>query len=724
MVKKHALLIQSKNNNIIQKSSSGGMFAELAKYVLSIGGIVFGCTMERIENGFDIKHIFIKNENELYKLQGSKYVQSRLNNTIKEAKDFLDSGRLVLFSGTPCQIAGLNAYLKQDYDNLITVDLSCTGTPSLEIFNEYIKILESKYKQKVINFEFRNKEKMGWACGNALITLENGKQKLLYNNISSYLNLFINKKLQKVSCQNCKFSGLERISDITVADAWGVDIEYPEILKSKFIQHKGISLVLINSKRGKDILEKLENNVIIHQVNIHKLQKYNNPLNEIKEQINYTIYLKEFEKFGYEGIERLYREKLGKRYYYNILKNHTPNFIKKIIKKLISKKKKIDCILYTMIGCPNYGSLLTAYALQKTINDFGYTTKHLYWRFFYGYNKNFIKKYLPLTAKCSSFDDFNKINKECNIFILGSDNLINLKDGNIYGVSQALLNFTENNKKRLMISGSIGAWDGSTKDKNEHDYIRYLLNRFDYVSTREKAGKEILEQVFNIQADWINDPVFYLEKQDYIDLTKDVKERYSDKIMKYVLYPNKNTDEIIDYYKQKLGLETVTFSANDNVKCYSKYKNKTVGHWLSALINSKIIITDSYHCVAFSLIFNKPFVCLKNSHSTVRFTSLFSQLGINIPLIESINDLKNFDLMYDKTKVNNEIDKIRNFAILKIHEKLSEQKQDIQINLAMQNYNREFMKNNIAWYKRNSFLYFNFVVPFIFIKMIISGYKK
>lgn len=135
----NAYVIQSKDKKLIQNSSSGGMFAELAKYTLLQGGIVFGCAMEKNEEGFDVKHIYIEDEKDLYKLQGSKYVQSNMGNTIKEAKEFLDIGRLVLFSGTPCQIAGLKAFLKKDYNNLVTVDLSCEGTPSLNIFNDYIK---------------------------------------------------------------------------------------------------------------------------------------------------------------------------------------------------------------------------------------------------------------------------------------------------------------------------------------------------------------------------------------------------------------------------------------------------------------------------------------------------------------------------------------------------------------------------------------------------------
>lgn len=704
-------IIQSKNNDLIKKSSSGGMFAELAKFVLSQNGVVFGCSMERVEDGFDVKHIYIENEKDLYKLQGSKYVQSRIGNTIKEAKEFLDKGRFVLYSGTPCQIAGLKAYLKQDYANLLTVDLSCTGTPSLEIFNSFIKFLEKKFGQKIIKFEFRNKECMGWSCGNALITFENGKQKILYNNVTSYLYLFINKKLQNRSCQECKYTGLERISDITVADAWGVEKEYPELLKSKFDKNRGISLVIANNKKAYSLLNKIQNNLIIKEININKMVKYNNPLNKITQNKEDLTFLNAYKNDKYYGIEKLFRKNLGKKYYYYILKNHTPRFIKNIIK--LFKPKQEDFLLMTLYWLSNYGSLLTAYALYKTLVNFGYKGRLIHYGNFRGYGKVFIKKHLPLTKRCLKQNDFSKLNNITSRFILGSDNLINLDTNPLLFVAQCLFNFTMNDKKRLMISGSIGAWDGSTQDKQEHNYIKYLLNRFDYISTREEHGKQVFEKEYDIQADWVNDPVFYLQKDDFVELTRNIKEDYSNKIMQYVLYPTSETKKIVEYTKKNMGLDTIKFDGNDNVKYFSNSKNKSVENWLKAILESKLVITDSFHCVAFCLIFNKDFVCIKNTHATVRFLSLFKRLGIQIPLIETVKDLQSADLSYNKDVVNKSLNDIREFALAKIQEYLLKPNKITIPNLAMEEYNRAFIKNNEVWYKKNRLFYFGIIVPFV-----------
>ncbi len=717
-------IVQSKNYDINQKSSSGGMFAELARYVLSHGGVVFGCSMERSQEGFDVKHIYIETEKDLYKLQGSKYVQSRLGNSIKKAKEFLDNERLVLFSGTPCQIAGLKAYLKQDYENLLTVDLSCTGTPSLEIFNDYIKFLEKKYKQKIVNFDFRNKEKFGWSCGNALITFEDGKQKIIYNNTSSYLNLFITKQLQKPSCQNCKYSGLDRVADVTVADAWGIENEYPKLLKNKFNKNKGISLVLINTPKGFEFIRKNSNNIISEEVNVNKFTKYNNPLTGENKNIQ-TKYIEKYKNNGYESLDKLFKKDLGYKFYFNKIKNHTPHIIKNIIKKLIRRTEKTDCLLYTFFENPNYGSLLTAYALQKAIENSGYTNKLIQFRGLCTFNKPFVKKYLKTTKPCRTFDLLQKLNDYTNTFVLGSDNLIDMVGNDFKWSALALLNFTLPSKKRLMFSCTLGDWDGMTKNQTEYNYMKYLIDRFDYISTREEHSKQIFENIFYYKADWINDPVFYLDKQDYINLAKDVKNDYSNLIMQYILYPDENKRKIVEHYKKETGLETVKFDGNENIKNFSQHKNLSVENWLSAILNSKFIITDSFHCVAFSLIFNRPFVCIKNTHNTVRFKSLFKRLGIEIPLIESVEDIKIADFSYDKELVNNKLNDIRAFALARIEQVLLAPKKEHTENMEMEKYNKEFMKKYTPWYKKNKLFYYSFIVPFVIpIKKMMADIKN
>ncbi len=720
----YTYIIQAKDKDFLAQSSSGGMFATIAKYVISRNGVVFGCSMERVKDGFDVKHIYVEDEKDLHKLQGSKYVQSELGYSYKHVQKFLNENRLVLFSGTPCQIAGLNVFLKNvEYENLLTIDLSCTGTPSKEIFNEYVKFLENKYKLKITNFEFRNKSRLGWSCGNALITFENGKQEILYNNNSSYLNLFINKKIQPIRCQNCKYVGLERVSDITVADAWGLEYEYPDLLKHKFYQNKGVSLVLLNSNKGRLWFKSIQRELIFEDIAIKRLIKYNSPLvKSLEAQVDNT-YLDEYARNGYIGIEHLFKKTLGKKYYYNILKNKLPIFIKKIIKLFIKKSKKTDCLLMTLYCLNNYGSLLTAYALQKTINDLGYSSKLIHYGNIYGFSYAFIKKYFSLTAHCINVKDFIKLNKLSDCFILGSDNLINLMTNSFEVITQNLFNYTYPNKKRIMISGSIGSWDGTTQDPKEHDYLKYLLDRFDYLSTREEHGKQVFKDIFHCDADWINDPVFYLTKSDYIGLIKDVKEDYSNKIMQYILYPTKKTQAIVNYFQKKENKEVVKFDGNENAKIFINNKRNSVENWLAAIIHSDLIITDSFHCIAFSLIFNKPFVCIKNTHAPIRFFSLFGKLGINVPLIENIDELDSINLNYDKNLVNKSLLDIRKFALERIENALLQEKDNVSYDMSketeFQKINQKYLNKTDLWYKKNKLFYFGIIKPFVipFIKL-------
>lgn len=723
-----AFIAQSMCKEVLSKSSSGGMFAELAKYILSKQGVVFGCAMKRVQQGFDVKHIYIDNEDDLYKLQGSKYVQSSLGDSIKKVRFFLEQERLVLFSGTPCQIAGLKLFLKKDYKNLLTVDISCEGTPSLKMFNDYIQYLE-KYviKHKIVDLKFRPKEKCGWTCNVVVVVYEDGyslKEKVLYTNLSSFFSCFFNGDNLQERCFNCKYTGLKRNSDITIADAWGVEKEYPEYLISDMQKTNGISLVLINSAKGKEFFNKINKNIIFKKIEASRLAKYNHPLRHPSiEKPERKYYMEAYQKGGYIALEKMFRKKMGKKYYYNIVKNHTPKFIKEIIKKFFPMK--IDCLLMTMYNNPNYGSLLTSFALYKTLSNLGYKVKLIHYGNISLFCKKFMKKYLPLTYMCINSRDFFNLNKLSNTFVLGSDNLMNLNTLPIELFSQNLLNFTTEDKKRLIISGSIGDWQGYANNKTEQNYIKYLLNRFDYISMREDIGTKMLNDIFDIKADWINDPVFYINKQEYIDLTRGVKQDYSNNIMSYILYPTCETDSIVNYYQKQTKCNVVKFDGNKNAKNIFLTNKMSVENWLSAIINSKLVITDSFHCVAFCLMFNKDFVCIKNCHAVVRFTSLFRRLGIQIPLIETVDDLTDNILTYNKAQVNVVLEDIKAFALERIRQEMFATKKNIISNKEMEIYNQEFIKNNTTWYRKNKLFYYVVIRTIIFpLKMFLNDLKR
>lgn len=650
--------MQSKNWELSQNSSSGGIFAQLANYILDQNGIVFGCALEKNEKEFIAKHIWIDDKNDLYKLQGSKYVQSNIGNTYKETENFLKEGRKVLFSGTPCQIAALKTYLKKDYENLLCVDLSCEGVPNIQIFNDYIAFLQSKIKHPVVDFKFRYKKDHAWNTARVVVVVGNERRKIIIpTNKSSYFSLFINCNILRECCYNCKYTGVERVSDITIADAWGIGIEYPNI-KEKFDIAKGMSLVLTNTEKGKNVLSEIKETIKTFPIDIEKLKQYNHPLRHpsiISNEREY--YLEAYKNEGYASLDKKYLINSG---------------IKKLsiidkIKKHFTNKEKVDCLLMTMYANKNYGSILVTYSLYKILQNFGLSVKIINDSLLKGFNLNFYSKYCKLTDKIYSKDDYKDLNKITSTFILGSDNLLNYTTDSFKYITKNLFNFSDFNKKRIIIAGSIGDWNGKFKKLGEKTYFKSLLKRFSYISTRENHGKEIFENVFNTYTDWINDPVMFLSKEEYLCLLPKIQKDYSDSILQYIVYPTKETDKIVDYFKTKLNSKSITFQINEKVKDSSLFdSNVSVENWLNMIVNSKLIITDSFHCTVFALMFNRPVICIKNNHGMSRFESLFTALGITLPLLEGVDNIENINFDYDKEKVNSAFEKIRNNGIEKI----------------------------------------------------------
>ena len=245
----------NKKISVREKSSSGGVFSAFAEQILSAKGVVFGAAWN---SKMELEHRYIEDSSDLDSIRRSKYVQSNTKNSFIEVEKFLKEGRKVLYCGSPCQIAGLKSFLAKDYDNLILVDFLCQGVPSQELFKSYIKEVEIKYGSRVIDANFRTKEK-GWRYGLLLLLLllENGKEvrRTLDNN--EYYNSFIREFFCRPSCYSCNFKKQKQgyYSDITIADFWriGNKIPLPKVVEQNYT--KGISAILINTDKGKTFLD-------------------------------------------------------------------------------------------------------------------------------------------------------------------------------------------------------------------------------------------------------------------------------------------------------------------------------------------------------------------------------------------------------------------------------------------------------------------------------------
>ena len=230
-------------------SSSGGAFSAFARKILDNGGIVFGAAFDE---KLRCHHIKVDKLEELPPLRGSKYVQSELDGVFLEVKDCLKNGQQVLFTGTPCQIAGLYAYLHKDYDNLLTLDLACHGTPSNAVFQSYLSKLRTLKKCKISSFEFRRRN--GWGIAPSIS--DRGKLIPIFDIENVYMCAFEKAALFRQSCYICPFAKLPRVGDCSIADFWGIG-RHGKPFKHNVL--RGVSLVLVNNARGMDAIMKLEN---------------------------------------------------------------------------------------------------------------------------------------------------------------------------------------------------------------------------------------------------------------------------------------------------------------------------------------------------------------------------------------------------------------------------------------------------------------------------------
>ena len=238
------------DDNTISRCSSGGIFPELAKWFLDKGGKVYGAYLDENHKLF---HIGIDKKSDLIKLQGSKYLQSDIKQTYQECKDELNKNRIVLYTGTPCQIQGLKRFLGKEFDNLYTLDVVCHGVPSPSVFEAYVKFLEKKHCAKLVDINFRDKKRNGWSI-TLRYTMEfsSGKRKDYYliSKLSEYFMAFLSGAISRESCYQCPFSSLERPGDITLGDFWGYQATRPELRHDA-----GLSLLLVNSQKGHHLIE-------------------------------------------------------------------------------------------------------------------------------------------------------------------------------------------------------------------------------------------------------------------------------------------------------------------------------------------------------------------------------------------------------------------------------------------------------------------------------------
>lgn len=284
------------------QSSSGGIANVISQWIIKNGGVVYGCALENSEELLVPRHIRVQKEKDLRKLQGSKYVQSDIGETYIQAKKDLKNGLLVLFTGTPCQIAGLYSYLRHSYDNLFTIDVICHGVPSKQLFQDSVKKFEKENRGKVKSLLFRDKSNFP-ALNQKIIY--NQKINVRYYTDSTYYTCFLRGDIYRDCCYSCPYAKQQRVGDISLGDFWGIEKTNPEEIRQNggpIDPKQGVSCVLVNSDQGELLFEKVKNNLYLFNSDIESISLNNHQLNHPSNEPSCRGHiLQQYEKHGYDG---------------------------------------------------------------------------------------------------------------------------------------------------------------------------------------------------------------------------------------------------------------------------------------------------------------------------------------------------------------------------------------------------------------------------------------
>lgn len=594
------------NDKIRLKSASGGLFSLFAEEILNSGGYVCGAAFD---NNWYVEHKITDNVNDLEKLRVSKYLQSNTKEVYKEIGKLLKSKKLVLFSGTPCQVGGLYGFLRKDYDNLLTIDVLCHGTPSPEVWKKYLKEFSNNEEVEAVNFRdksFIDRDPLHESSPDHRYFTAKTKDNFYYSTHenSAYYKAFLNNLTLRPACSVCHFTNIKRQSDITLGDYHGY-----AGYKTNLLNKEGLSLILLNTEKAQKYFDKIKNKIV-------KLEEI-----PVKYAMGESGYLRGEVSKPHKNRGQFFKE-------FKDMKE------KDSIIDLLDKNlgKRDVAIMNFSYPQENYGALLVAYAMEKAITKLGYNPKHInyipteqpfttpspFW--------NFRNNFLHLTDICSNKTELrNKLNNNFTKFVVGSDQIWRSpwhKDFIYY------YDWVYGDKTLISYSASFGknTFDNLETEKN---YITKCLKRFDAISVRENSGLDILKNLFDINNGvQVVDPTMLLDANDYQYI---IDNEYSkipncEYIAYYVLdekdYSNINNPDILSDLKKKYKLIDVMHDDSGNYR--------TFGEFLNLIKNAKYVITSSFHGSVFSIIYQKQFLTITTAHrGNERIESLFNTLNID-----------------------------------------------------------------------------------------------
>ena len=622
------------------KSSSGGMFSLFAEHFLEEGGLVCGAAFDE---DFRLRHIMSGDPADLERLRGSKYLQSSIGYHYRDVKNALTGGRKVLFTGTPCQVAGLKAYLGKDYEGLYTVDILCHGVPSQEMFDRYLeetlsKLSEDGEERQLRDVKFRDK-RIGWKCQTMHLDFKNAKpyEKSLKEGDLFEFVFHRNIGLRK-SCSGCPFAAFPRQGDVSIGDFWGISK-----IDKTMVDKKGTSLVTVNSRKGEELLEAVTGR-------LRKFKQINIVPEEIKNRVTP----------GYPANALRGR-------FMELLRHHT-------LEQTVSyiKRGHFDVGLVSNFYAGNFGGAMTQIALYHVLEDLGYSTLMIERpgnakgaeKIVQNLDRLFIEKPYPEYAIAPQFENKNemrRLNDRCDTFVVGSDQLFQYALYRVLG-EFVTLDWVSDTKKKIAYAASFGH-DKIWGDPKVHSEMAYFMRKFDAFSVREESGVRISREEYGVDAEWVLDPVYLCNPKHYHALaakaTRPMPEHY---IGGYILDPSEEKQRIFKTAMASFNMPCEIFSEYNASAEYTaplgdlNVPNLRTEERLQNIINCDFFITDSFHGTCFAIIMKRPFISIMNKgRGASRFKSLLSMLHLEDRLIESEDDLSrpglfepiDFDTVYE-----------------------------------------------------------------------------
>ena len=585
------------------KSASGAMFPVLAKKILDDGGVVCGAAWNR---HWQCEHIIVDTMEGLERIKNSKYVQSDLEQCLPELKRLLNAGCPVLFTGTPCQVAALYAFLGEDYENLYTVDIICHGVPSPLVWKRYLE--ENFDVDSIRHIAFRDKRK-GWGVNSFIIEHGNNKvhSETYFNGI--YFNGFAKNLILRKSCGNCKFNKIPRQADLTIGDFWGI-----QKIDKNYDDGNGTSVILENTIKGCLLFDSI------------------------------TPQLKKVDEFHFDLCTPANPNILGS----SVEHPQRDVFFEKIKHESVTSALQYfthdvsDCKIINYWFAVNYGAILTCYGLQEFIKELGYTVKVINymtdeWRKKYSgsFSELFAKKYINITNEIHTKKDLENLNNVTKTFITGSDQVFRYGIYSTHGGNAYQLDFVAPNKRSIACSASFGFETYQAPPLDEQIFW-HLLDQFDALSVRESAGAELCGN-HSLDAAVIIDPVFYLERKRWLELADTCEEEIPhDGVLYFSLpYEQSKEPELLSLIAEKLESEVAIQPFN---------RELSVEAWLASIQNARFVVTDSFHATCFALIMHKPFLVLSTyNESRSRMDHLLGKVGLSARIVDASSVPENLD---------------------------------------------------------------------------------